>query len=533
MKPSPGPKRSLWSPLDFGAAGDGVSFDTSAFQKAIDCAHEAGGGEVRVPPGRFCTGTLELKSGVKLHLEKGSVLLGAPAISHYRRGYWPALIKARGQRDIAIEGEGTIDGQGKLVAADTERLWESGDLLALYPGFKPGDTIATWTGDNVEKIVDPYRMHAAGTLAPVVAPRPRDFTWRVDEHVRPQLLEFWECQGVRVAGVTLRNAANWVQTYRDSSDILIQGIKVDSITYWNNDGIDVVNCQRVRIEDCDVNSADDGICLKSEPSRNGLTCDDIQILRCRVRSSASALKLGTASHTAFRNITITDIEVHDTFRSVLAIESVDGALIENIKVSHVRARNTGNALFLGVNQRFPTKPAGALRNIEISDFVVQVPSGKPDAGYEHEGPPEPVPTNLIPSLITGLPESPVENVVLRDISITYGGGSSRQVAEIPLDRLTEISEKRGAYPEFSMFGELPAWAFFVRHARGIRFENVHFKLEKPDFRPAMVFDRVDGLRLASLEIGPGGGAPVLLANEVRDVELNQVPFTLETPPVRQ
>lgn len=502
------------APQEFGAVADGVALDTKAIQAAIDKAHAAGGGTVRLAAGRYCSGTLDLRSGVTLHLEKGAILLGSPHLADYRRGYWPALIKARGQERIAITGEGTIDGQGKMVAADSVRLWESGDYLAFYPDLKPGDKISAWTGDNFEVTVDPHAMDRE-TLAKKIAPRSRKDmpTWRVDEHVRPQLLEIWGCRNVRVSGVTLQHAANWVQTYRESSDIVIQGIKVDSVTYWNNDGIDIVNCQRVRIEDCDVNAADDGICLKSEPSRTGQACEDVFIARCRVRSSANAVKFGTASHTAFRRVQIEDIEVYDTFRSALALETVDGAILEDVKAKRFRARKTGNAIFLCINQRNAAKPPGILRNVELSDFEIHVPAGKPDAGYPHEGPVRFV-SNVIPSSIVGLPERPVENVVLRNITIVYEGGGRRDRAEVPLSKLREIPDRRGHYPEFSMFRELPAWGFFLRHARGVRFENVTLKLETPDFRSAVVADRVQGLELTACKILGEGGVPVVVLADV-------------------
>src|SRR4051812_7381052 len=156
-------------------------------------------------------------------------------------------------------------------------------------------------------------MQRAGTLDKRIAPRDREdvATWRVDEFVRPQILEFWRCRNVHVSDVTLKHAANWVQTYRECEDVVIEKIHVDSTTYWNNDGLDVVNSRRVRIENCDINAGDDGICLKSDPSPTGTGCEDLTILRCRIRSSASAFKLGTGSHNSFRRIHVTDLEIRD------------------------------------------------------------------------------------------------------------------------------------------------------------------------------------------------------------------------------
>lgn len=513
-----------WSPRQFGAAADGATLDTVAFQRAVDAAHKAGGGLVRVGPGTYLIGTIELRSGVTLHLETGATLLGSPHVADYRRGNWPALILARGQERVALTGDGVIDGQGKRVAEDTLRIYASGHHVDFFPGLKPGEKIFTGIGTDRDPWIDPHAMQAAGTLAKRVAPRDREdvATWRVDEFVRPQLLEFWQCRDVRISGVTLKNAANWVQTYRECDDVVITGIRVVSTTYWNNDGLDIVNCRRVRIEDCDINAADDGICLKSDPSPDGRWCEDIFIARCRIRSSASAFKLGTASHVGFRRVQAEDLEIYDTYRSAVALETVDGGLLEDITVRRVRARNTGNAVFLRIGQRNLSKPPGRLRNIELSDIEVEVPADRPDAGYDHAGPPLKVAANLIPSSIVGLPDRPVENVTLRNITITYGGGARRDRAEVPLSRLDQMPERRSNYPEFSMFGELPAWGFFLRHADGVRFENVTLRLAAPDYRSALVADRVQGLTLQGVKIKSAGENPVLVLAGVTGETLMEV-----------
>jgi len=514
----------MWSPRGFAAVADGATLDTGAFQKAIDAAHAAGGGTVHVEPGIYCIGTLELRSGVTLHLDAGAVLKGSPRLAHYRRGNWPALILAKGQERVAITGEGTIDGQGKLVAADSLRIYESGDHVAFFPGLQPGQKVFTGIGTDKDPWIDPYAMQREGTLAHRVAPRDREdvATWRVDEFVRPQLLEFWQCRDVRVSGVTLKNAANWVQTYRECDDVVVRGVRVESTSYWNNDGLDIVNCRRVRIEDCDIDAADDGICLKSDPSPDGRVCEDISITRCRIRSSASALKLGTASHTGFRRIVATDLEIHDTYRSAVALESVDGGVLEDVRIARVRARNTGNALFIRIGQRNTDKPPGVVRDIELADMEVDVPVGRPDAGYEHAGPPLKVVTNLIPSSIVGLPDRPVERVLLRNITITFGGGGTRDRAEVPLTGLAQVPERRGNYPEFSMFGELPAWGLFLRHAEGVRLENVTLRLASPDYRAAIVADRVKGLALDDVALESSGTQPGLVLAGVEGEELHAV-----------
>ncbi|MFO1450082.1 MAG: glycoside hydrolase family 28 protein [Opitutaceae bacterium] len=507
---------------DHGARGDGVTLNTVALQRVIDDAHAAGGGRVVLPAGRFLTGTIHLRSGVTLHLARGCVLLGSPRLADYERGYWPGLVLARGQQAIAIEGEGEIDGQGKEVAADSLRIFHTGRHVDFFPGVKPGERVFTGIGADPDPWIDPHAMQAAGTLAVRVASRSREdaATWRVDEFVRPQLIEFWDCHDIRVEGVLLRNAANWVQAYRECDDLLIHRVRVQSTSYWNNDGLDLVNCRRVRVTDCDINAADDGICLKTHPTADHRPCEDITIARCRIRSSASALKLGTASHADFRRIHAEDLEVYDTYRSVVALESVDGGSLSDITVSRVKARNTGNAFFLRVGARASGRRPGSIRDVVLSDFEVEIPSGRPDIGYAHAGPPLKVPTNLIPASIVGLSDGLIRDVTLRNVRLTYGGGADRARAELPWSCLERIPELRTHYPEFSMFGELPAWGIFLRHAQGVRLDGVVLRLASPDFRPALVAERILNLDLSGLCVESHGEEPVVVLADVSSERLD-------------
>lgn len=515
---------ATWSPRDFGAKGDGAHRDTAAIQRAIDAAHADGGGQVRIDAGTYLIGTIELRTGIDLHLEKGATLRGVADMAAYRRGNWPALVLARNQERVSITGEGTINGNGKAVAAETVRLYEKGELLAFFPGVKRGELVFTGIGTDKNPWIDPHAMMAAGTLAARVAPRDREdvATWRVDEFVRPQAVEFWHCRNVTVEGISIHDAANWVLVLRECEDVRIERTKVKSTTYWNNDGIDIVNCRRVLIQDCDVNAADDGICLKSDVSPDGRRCDDVVVRRCRVRSSASAIKFGTASHVGFTNIVVEDVEVYDTYRSAIAIETVDGGLIENVRVSRVTARNTGNAFFLRLGQRNDRKPPGVLRNVVIEDLDVEVPAGRPDAGYEHAGPPLKVAANPIPSSIVGLPDRVIEQVVLRRINVRYAGNARRDVAHVPWDQPDAVPEKRANYPEYSMFGELPAWALYVRDASGVVFEDVTFSLGGVDFRPAMALDRVSNVVLERSTISNRTEGPVAVVSRSRDVRFDRM-----------
>ena len=461
-------------PRDFGAKGDGRTKDTVAIQRTIDAA-TIDGGTVRLADGTFLCGTLTLKSGVTLRIEKGATLLGSTEHADYLKNRWLALIEAKGQRDIAITGEGVIDGQGAALADDVMRRVKEGKIADKLHNNRPGEVN------------------------------------------RPQLIELLDCVGVTVSGVTLKNSACWVQTYFNCENLILDHVTVRSTAYWNNDGIDIVDCRRVAVTHCDIDSADDGICFKSGDARRA--CEDIRVEDCVVRSSASAFKLGTSSRGAFRRIRVRGLRIRDTFRSAIAIESVDGAVIEGIDIADVEAKNTGNAIFIRLGHRNTDGQPGAVRDVRISDMSVEIPAGAPDAGYPHAGPPVRAPHNLFPSSIVGLPGHRISDVVLKNINISTAGGGRREIAEVPIEKLAAIPERADRYPEFSMFGELPAWGFYVRHAEGITFENIALSATAPDFRSPFVFDDAENILLKNMRIAPTGEAPVIVQREVKNLRL--------------
>ena len=445
--------------LDFGAVPDGKTLNMANIQSAIDAAHKEGGGRVVVPPGRFLSGCLLLKSGVELHLQKDAILLGSTNPGHYfKLNRWKAFIIADSQNDIAITGSGEIDGQGRQLALHIDSLFYAGKIDSSDYNF-------------VER-------------------RPKYY-------LRPQLIEFVGCKNIKVKNVTLKNAACWVQTHHECENIIIDSVRTDSDAYWNNDGIDIQDCKNVRITNCFVNAADDGICLKSHSADH--SCDSIYIANCTVRSSASAIKFGSRSHGGFTNVVIENIKVYDTFRSAIAIECVDGAKLENVLVKNIEATNTGNAIFIRLGKRH-TKTVGTLKNVTLKNIKVEVAFERPDYAYDLRGPALPFFHNTFPSSITGIPGYPVENVLLENIQITYPGRGNNGLANMPISRLDDVPEEQAKYPEFSMFGELPAWGLYVRHMDGLTMKDIKLRIQEPDYRPALIFDDVRNLKLQSVDI---------------------------------
>jgi hypothetical protein len=435
----------------FGIRSDGVTLNTRSIQYAVDFIHDHSGGRLVFEVGRYLTGSIHLKSDVGLELREGAVLLGSLNPFDYDKDGHPdqsrfmALLLADGQRNISISGRGMIDGRGREVAAG---------IVAL--------------------------VHSGIIRDPLVSDRP-------NEANRPMLIYFRSCSGVTVKDVTLANAASWVETYDQCSDLTIDSIRVDSKAYWNNDGIDIVDCRQVRVTGCFVDAADDGICLKSHDS--AAACMDVLIRDCTIRSSANAIKFGTVSRGGFRHIRIIHNRVYDTYRSALALEAVDGAAIQDVVADSLTAVNTGNALFIRIGARSGSRQS-SLADVSIRHFSIRIAAGKADSGYPYEGPVQDLPRNISPIVLTGLPGAFLQDIRLEDVSVSYPGGGSPFIASRgPADSVPELPAK---YPEFSMFRDLPAWGLYIRHARGVQVKNLRLYCAAKDYRMAIVLDDVEG-----------------------------------------
>ncbi len=157
------------------------------------------------------------------------------------------------------------------------------------------------------------------------------------------MIRMIECKDVTVRDITIVNSPMWVQHYIACDDLLIDGITVSSFVAGNNDGIDVDSCHRVRIANCDIYSGDDAIVLKATSAR---ACKDVTVTNCVLSTHCNAFKLGTESNGGFQNITFSNSTVFDTRLSAVALEMVDGGLLERVTVNNIVLNNVGNAIFI-------------------------------------------------------------------------------------------------------------------------------------------------------------------------------------------
>jgi polygalacturonase len=320
------------------------------------------------------------------------------------------------------------------------------------------------------------------------------------------LFALYDCKGVTLDGIHIMNAAAWVTTLWRCDNARLLNLTIRSRAFWNNDGIDLVDCTNTLVKNCDVDSADDGICLKSYGL--GHLCENITVENCTVCSSASAIKFGTASHGGFRNIVIRDVKVKNTFRSAVAIESVDGGIAENIVVKNIHAVNTWNALFLVAGTR---KGVSTAKNVSFENIYCEIPATRPDVSHQHYI----VPVrqrNPYPALVTGSPASAIENVKIKGLKVVCAGGGSTAVANAAIADLPKMDTRYGRYPEYDMFGELPAWGLLCRNVKGLQLENVELIAEAADYRAPVVVDRVQDVRIKTMKVTGETKTPLVLTS---------------------
>jgi polygalacturonase len=365
----------------YGAVNDTTKLSTVAIQRAIDECNAAGGGVVLIPAGNYKTGSIFMRSNVTLNLENGATLYGSTDIKDYTpvqtdyeslRTHTPTiqLVYADGAVNVAITGDGTIDGRGKC-----------------FPKL-------SWNDEGI---------------------------------TRPHLLRFIRCVGVKVSGVTLRNSGCWMQHYLACDKVRIDGITVVNRNNYNNDALDLDGCHDVTVSNMIADSDDDGITLKSTSPR---LCEDIVISNCVVSSHCNAIKLGTETNGGFRNIVIRGIAVKPSAdqstqfygyqggigHSAISLEIVDGGEMSNVDIGDITVRGTESPIFIRLADRarpysesHPVEGVGSIRGISLHDIMID------EAG----------PTG---SSITGLEEHPVCDVQLSNITIRQAGGQRAMAA---------------------------------------------------------------------------------------------------------
>ena len=465
----------------FGTKGDGKTLDTPAINRAIEAASTNGGGTVVFPAGSYLCYSIHLKSNVALFLGSGATIVAADGPSpgatsgydapepnqwdHYQdfgHSHWHnSLIWGEGLSNISIVGPGLIWGKGLSRGA--------------------GDTALP-----------------AG--------------------VGNKSISLKNCRNVIFRDVSFLHGGHFAILATGVDNLTIDNLLIDT----NRDGIDVDCCRNVHISNCSVNSPwDDAICPKSSFALGyPRTTDNVTIANCYVTGGYEEgtlldasykrigpdynaprngrIKFGTESNGGFRNLTVTNCVLEDC--RGIALETVDGGLLEDVAISNLTMRDITDVPFflrLGSRMRGPEGvPIGHFRRVLISNVVVSNADSRQAA------------------IISGIPDHYIEDVKFDNIYVQHRGGGTKETA------LISPPEIEHEYPDPNRFGPMPAHGFFIRHVKGVDMRDIEIKTLRDDLRPAFVLYDVDGADFTHLKLPRTADKSFVLRN-VRSFNLVQ------------
>ncbi len=365
-----------------------------------------------IPSGLYLSGSLHLKSNVHIYLEPGAVILG----SQKKEDYDP-------YEKLDFPND-----------SDKETSFFHHSLM--------------W-GEDIENV----SITGSGTID-------SNFMKRGG----PKALAFKRCKNINIEGITIRNVPNYTISLLGCEKVIID--KVQILNAYA-DGIDPDSCRFVFISNCRIESVDDAIVPKSSFSLGyRFPCTDITITNCYLSTCCNGFKLGTESGSDFKRITVNNcivkgfVSKNENYYAVsgISLESVDGSNIEGIAISDVIIDKARTPIFIRLGNRGRDKAPGpgSIQGVTISNIVA---------------------TNVSnPNIIAGLPDHPVENILIQNVSCVFSGSN-------PLRPISEtIPEEEARYPEALMFESLPCYALFIRHAKGVQLQNISFTAKSPFWR---------------------------------------------------
>ncbi len=493
----------------FGAKGDGKALDSPAINKAIETAASKGGGTVFIPAGNYRSFSIRLKSNITLYFDQGATLIAASPkdgdgqydapepnqwdkYQDFGHTHWHnSLIWGENIHDVSIMGPGMIWGKGLVRSGGSSRTKEQNDAIANI---------------KVDKAVAPFGYPSPGDT--------------VESGWGNKSIALKFCRNVTIRDISILHGGHFAILATGVDNMTIDNLKIDT----NRDGIDIDACRHVRISNTTVNSPyDDGICLKSS---YGLgikrATENVTITNCEVSGydegtfldgtyqrtqkysnggPTGRVKFGTESNGGFKNITISNV-VFEYCRG-LALESVDGGLLEDVTINNITMRDITNSpifIRLGRRNRGPneTMTPGEIRRVMISNVIAH----GIDPKYS--------------SLISGIPENQIEDLRMHNIRIYYaGGGTAAQAAIV-------VPEKEDDYPEPARLGEMPAYGFFIRHVKGLTMSDVEVSYAAEDARSPFMLTDVAGVDMHRIKAQRSSTAKTFILKDVLDFNARQV-----------
>lgn len=452
----------MFNVKDYGALGDGSTLDSPSIQKAIDACAEVGGGTVYLPEGKYLCGTLHLASNIHVYFDKGATVLGSKSPSDFdpyeedaantefqdrsHSYFHHSLFHADHADDIVLSGFGKIDMQS---------AWEDLDFTEFGSGGNKGQR---W-------------CRGAKAIA------------------------FKECVNVVIRDLTIRNVTDLAVYLAGCENAVISGLNIAT----HVDGISPDACKNVIISDCIVDAGDDAIVPKCSYTLGRLQAmENLTVANCVIRSSASAIKFGTESNSAFLNTTVTGCTVYDTRLEGIMLVTCDGARVEGLSISNITMKNVAQPLLLMVSDRARGPVGtriGAMKNIAISNVTVTGPYTETLRGtmaqnsedyYKNNPAKKFIP---LPFIISGQEDSIIKNVSLSNIIFCAPGGGTEE------DREKQMKPVRKEYPMSLEFGKkAPVYGMYGRYVENLRLYNVDFSAEAPDARDAIKLEHVSAFR---------------------------------------
>ena len=419
----------LYRVEDFGAKGDGKTDSTDCLQAAIDHCSSEGGGRVILSKGCYLSGTLELKSTVDFHIEKGAVLEGMPGSDSYPE--LPGMLVRDGCSENPKE--------------------EKKGYALLY----------SYRAENI-------LLSGRGTID-VGGERFRDKT------IRPFLLRIIESSSICIEGLTFRQSAAWCCHLQRSRNVNIRDLTVRSSNVRNGDGLDIDSSTDITISGCDIRTNDDAICFKTTTSS---PCRNIDVTDCVIESNCSGVKVGTESVGDFSDIRVSRCSIRNCGVVALKVTAVDGGSVENIIFSDLEIENSTGPIFIAVGDRKrlysdETAPERRSRICNLSFENMEISTKR----YERSDGGTMMYDCGQGIVVSGRPGQIIRNIRFRNNRISFWGGVDRydrDTSDIPV-----ITDE---YPECHKLGILPSWGYFFQYAENVTVERCTERLINPDVR---------------------------------------------------